>query len=193
MSEYGCKKVKPRKFSEVAVLYSSDMTPVYSGGLIYEYSMEESGFGLVQLSGDTVQELTDFNTLKDKFTGSPLPTDDGGYKSSGQASTCPPSTAEWKVNGSLPNMPSAASAFLKNGAGPGLGSHDPKWVNGSQWSGNTAPNTASNGWSAAGKSGSSTSDSSPSGSAKPKSGAMSNAAPVMATSFTFAVVALFTL
>jgi hypothetical protein len=36
-SEYGCNKVMPRVFDEVAALYSSQMTAL-SGGLVYEYS-----------------------------------------------------------------------------------------------------------------------------------------------------------
>jgi hypothetical protein len=36
-SEYGCNKVMPRVFDEVAALYSNQMTAL-SGGLVYEYS-----------------------------------------------------------------------------------------------------------------------------------------------------------
>lgn len=41
LSEYGCN-INTRKFEEVAALYSTQMTAVYSGGLVYEYSQEAS-------------------------------------------------------------------------------------------------------------------------------------------------------
>ena len=47
LSEFGCNTHK-RTFEEIATLYSDQMTSVYSGGLVYEYSDEESNYGLVQ-------------------------------------------------------------------------------------------------------------------------------------------------
>lgn len=100
------------------------MTAVYSGGLVYEYSMEESNYGLVQLNGNSVQELADFKTLKDKFAKTPIPTGDGGYKQSGAASQCPTKSSTWNVTlaaDKLPAFPSGANVYLKNGAGAGPG------------------------------------------------------------------------
>ncbi|KAF2431451.1 hypothetical protein EJ08DRAFT_188215 [Tothia fuscella] len=153
LSEYGCKEVSPRTFSEVPVLYSPDMTPVYSGGLIYEYSVEEAGFGLVKLSGNSVSEIPDFNVLKQTFQNTPLPSSDGGYHSSGQASACPPASANWKVNGSLPIVPQGALKYFQQGAGMPLGGRDSVNVNGSQWVG-----TPTTGWATAGGSGASSSN-----------------------------------
>lgn len=48
-SEYGCNKIMPRIFAEVAALYSKEMT-VMSGGLVYEYSQEASDYGLVVIN-----------------------------------------------------------------------------------------------------------------------------------------------
>jgi hypothetical protein len=186
LSEYGCKEVKPRKFSEVPILYSSDMTGVYSGGLIYEYSMEESGFGLVQLNGNSVQELPDFTTLQTQFNSTPAPTGDGGYKPSLPPSACPPTSPSWQVNGSLPVIPKGAVQYIKNGAGPGLGNNDPKHVNGSQWAGTPSP-----GWTTADDSGSSTTGSSPSGKPGSKNGAMSSTIPILSMAIGFIIVLLF--
>jgi hypothetical protein len=100
------------------------MTAVYSGGLVYEYSQEESKYGLVQLSGGSVSELEDFTTLKNAFSKTPAPTGDGGYKTNGAASQCPTKSSTWNVTISanqLPAFPKDAQTYLKSGAGAGPG------------------------------------------------------------------------
>ena len=122
MSEYGCITNK-RNFQEVATLYSTNMTGVFSGGLVYEYSEEGNGFGLVTISGTTATPNSDFNALKAAYKGIPNPTGLGDAKTSSPASTCPPESDQWDVvNDDLPAMPNAAVTFDKNGAstGPGL-------------------------------------------------------------------------
>ncbi|TID18537.1 glycoside hydrolase family protein [Venturia nashicola] len=140
LSEYGCNK-NTRKFEEVKALYGSDMSPVYSGGLVYEYSQEEADYGLVDISGNTVSERPDFKALKSAFSGTPLPTGDGGYKSSGSASQCPPKSKIWEVEDPtiLPTIPSGAQKYMTSGAGAGPGN---KGTTGSQ-----TASGASTGWS----------------------------------------------
>ena len=82
LSEYGCN-TNTRKFEEVSSLYSTDMTGVYSGGLVYEYSQEASNYGLVELSGGSVNELPDFTALMSAFSNTANPQGDGGYNSTG--------------------------------------------------------------------------------------------------------------
>lgn len=152
LSEYGCNKNK-REFEEVKALYGSDMTPVYSGGLVYEYSQEEADYGLVDISGNTVTERPDFTALKSAFAGTANPTGDGGYKSSGSASPCPAKSDIWEVEDPtiLPNIPSGATKYMTSGAGAGPGN---KGSTGSQTAGG-----ASTGWSTTSSSGSTTSGS----------------------------------
>jgi hypothetical protein len=121
MSEYGCI-TNTRTFQEVAALYSSEMTSVFSGGLVYEYSNEGNGYGLVSISGDTATPSQQFTYLQSAFAGTPNPTGAGGAMTSSPASNCPPQSSEWDVaNDDLPAIPAPAEKFMTSGAGPGPG------------------------------------------------------------------------
>jgi hypothetical protein len=163
LSEYGCN-TNTRKFEEVASLYSTNMTSVYSGGLVYEYSNEASNYGLVTIDGSNVTELPDFAALQTAYSGTPNPSGDGGYSSSGTASQCPPAQApEWVVGTTLiPSMPAGAQKYLTSGAGTGPGLNGP----GSQNSGSTFQFSAANGGSAGTVDGGSNGTSSGSGGGK---------------------------
>lgn len=111
MSEYGCIKPGPRVFQEVGSLYSTAMTPVYSGGLVYEYSEEGQGYGLVTISGNSITEGSGFTYLQTAFKNIVNPSGDGGYSSTGGASACPPKSPTWNVTSdALPAIPPAAAA-----------------------------------------------------------------------------------
>ncbi|KAK3075463.1 1,3-beta-glucanosyltransferase [Teratosphaeriaceae sp. CCFEE 6253] len=143
LSEYGCIK-STRNFEEVASLYGTDMTPVYSGGLVYEYSEEGSGYGLVTISGNSVTESSEFTALANEFSQNQV-SGDGGYKSTGTPSTCPSQSDTWEVTAftgeDLPAIPSVAADFMKNGAGTGPGLAGA----GSQTSGDASSGTATPG------------------------------------------------
>jgi 1,3-beta-glucanosyltransferase GAS5 len=146
MSEFGCTKNRPRQFKELTDLYSPQMTPVYSGGIVYEYTQGENDYGIVSVKGNTVEELPEFSILKDAFKKAAAPTGDGGYSPTGHSSECPPTnTAEWVVqNNTVPAIPKGAEKFLKEGAGKGKGLVTGD--DGSQWTG-----TPSGTWETPGK------------------------------------------
>lgn len=126
LSEYGCNKNPPREFNEVSALYNSEMTSVYSGGLVYEYSNEKDNpnYGLVNIdSSSSVSPLTDFNNLMKQLKSSPSPTGDGGYNANGQPLACPTMSTNWQVDDTkgLPVFPSGAATYMKSGAGKGPG------------------------------------------------------------------------
>lgn len=123
LSEYGCIKPRPRTFDEVSILYSSDMTAVYSGGLAYEYSEEESGYGLVKINDSTtITELDDFKYLSKALAAAKPPTGDGGYSATSTASQCPAQSSNWNVtSAALPTIPKKALEYMTKGAGTGAG------------------------------------------------------------------------
>lgn len=123
----------------MAALYSDRMTSVYSGGLVYEYSQEESDYGLVEIGSDSVKELPDFQALKAAFDETPAPSGDGGYRGSGEPSECPAQSSTWNVSSNaLPSIPAPAVAFMEDGAGEGPGLDGP----GSQNAGTASSGTA---------------------------------------------------
>lgn len=110
LSEYGCIKPGPRTFEEIASLYSTDMTEVYSGGLVYEYSEEGSGYGLVEIKDSTsVEELKGFGYLSKALEKTKPPSGDGGYQKESSSSECPAESSNWNVTSSaLPVIPKKA-------------------------------------------------------------------------------------
>ncbi|KAF1815128.1 hypothetical protein P152DRAFT_391676 [Eremomyces bilateralis CBS 781.70] len=121
LSEFGCNK-KERTFEEVTALYSDKMTSVYSGGLVYEYSEEGSKYGLVQINGDEVSNLDDFDILRTALEGASPPDGDAGASTGGEASKCPAKSSSWEVgDDKLPAIPEPAMEYMEKGAGPGPG------------------------------------------------------------------------
>lgn len=183
MSEYGCN-TNTRTFQEVSALYNIEMTNVFSGGLVYEYSNEGNGYGLVTISGNTVTTNSAFTALQSAYSAQANPSGNGGASSTSAVSTCPTQSAEWDVaNDALPAIPAAAEKYMSTGAGTGPGLNGP----GSQQAGNA--NTESTGTAAAGSGTVNQTASSPSGSSSKKSDAL-RPAPLDMKVFSLAFVVL---
>jgi hypothetical protein len=189
LSEYGCNTNK-RQFQEVGSLYSTSMSAVYSGGLVYEYSQEGNNYGLVTINGDSVSEGSDYKALKTALAGTSDPQGDGGYNKTGGASGCPAEDLpNWAVsNDELPAIPAPAQKYFTSGAGTGPGFSG----SGSQGAGTPS---SSNSTSSSSSSGTSTSgSSSASSSSKSKAAAGPQAPqPFMAPILGSLVVVLSTL
>ncbi|KAF4582142.1 1,3-beta-glucanosyltransferase gel1 [Ophiocordyceps camponoti-floridani] len=122
LSEFGCIRTRPRKFEEIKAMMSPEMTPVYSGGLLYEYSEESNEYGIVKIKGENVETTTEFEAYSASLKSSPPP-GNGGASPTTHARTCPTRDEAWDVDPSLvPEMPSPAEKWMKSGItqGPGL-------------------------------------------------------------------------
>ncbi|CAR29251.1 hypothetical protein ZYGR_0Z01730 [Zygosaccharomyces rouxii] len=120
LSEFGCNQgvSDGRPFTEIGAIYSDKMSSVFSGGLVYEYSGEANGYGLVDIDGDSVSKNQDYQNLKKQYAAQSNPSGDGGYSTSKKHSDCPSYKKDvWEANNTIPDMPSAASAYFKKGAG----------------------------------------------------------------------------
>ncbi|ATY59194.1 1,3-beta-glucanosyltransferase Gel1 [Cordyceps militaris CM01] len=129
LSEYGCNVNSPRKFDEVKALMSKDMTGVYSGGIMYEYSWEESKYGIVQFDGTKGQgkvskkgDGKEYDNFKQSLKDNPAPSGDGGANATSHSKDCPVKSSDWNVDPKLlPEMPKEAQKYMKDGAGKGPG------------------------------------------------------------------------
>ena len=100
------------------------MTGVYSGGLVYEYSQEDSNYGLVDINGDSISTRPDFDALQKAFSNTSNPTGDGGFTTSNKPASCPSKSSTWlPTSDALPAMPDGAQKYLTQGAGTGPGLH----------------------------------------------------------------------
>ena len=184
LSEYGCN-TNEREWQEVSALYSTKMTGVYSGGLVYEYSQEPSNYGLVKVDGDDVKELSDFDALKTAFEKTANPEGDGGYNKTGGSNDCPKKDKHWDVDSdSLPAIPEPAKKYMKDGAGKGDGFSG----SGSQSKGTSSTGTAEPGSASVDGSDYSSSGSEGSGGSSSSTSSAGAAAGLRAPSLTMAPV-----
>lgn len=119
-SEFGCNKVRPRPFTEVQSIYSDKMSPVFSGGLVYEYTEEANNYGLVEISSDnsTVTPTDDFDNLKSQLSSVSDPTGDGGYHSDLPHANCPPRSSNWEASNTIPDTPKGALKYINGVVDP---------------------------------------------------------------------------
>lgn len=126
-AEYGCNQPEPRKFSEVQALYGNQMTPVWSGGIVYMYFQEANNYGetcrvgqtswdradnvlgLVSINGDTASKLPDFTSLSSQIAKiTPSGVNSASYSPTNtQARNCPATGTAWQAATALPPTPNA--------------------------------------------------------------------------------------
>lgn len=111
-AEYGCNNMRPkaRTFEEVESLYGTNMTGVFSGGIVYMYFQETNDFGLVQITGGadgTASILTDYTNLKNELAKvDPTGVNMASYTPTNTAArSCPATGADWSASTVLPPTP----------------------------------------------------------------------------------------
>jgi hypothetical protein len=121
-------------------MMSDEMTGVYSGGLMYEYSLEDNKFGIVKIKNGKVDHEDEFDMFKAALKKYPMPTGDGGASKKSHAVDCPAKSDNWQVDPKMiPEMPEEAQKYMKSGAGDGPGLDG----DGSQQAGDSGTATAS--------------------------------------------------
>ena len=120
-SEYGCNKVEPRVFDEVAVIYGN-MTEVMSGGLVYEWYEEVSNnYGLAWFySNNSAQLRTDYDNLQQQYSKLNIQALQSGDASAANkvSPQCDKSliqSSTFNNSFTLPDVPSGAQDMIDNG------------------------------------------------------------------------------
>jgi len=121
-SEYGCNEVEPRTFEEVGSIYSTPMTGVFSGGLVYEYTEEDNEYGLVTINDDNSIDLSqDYVNLMDQFNQIDLTalTQANSTATNLEAPTCESSMITSNLTNSfdIPERLSEIGDLINNGVG----------------------------------------------------------------------------
>lgn len=109
-SEYGCNEVQPRKFTEVQALYGSDMTGVWSGGIVYMYYQEANNYGLVTIQSDgAVSTMADYGYYSKEINSiSPSSAKSSEMTQASATLSCPSEYSNWKGSTNLPPTPDDA-------------------------------------------------------------------------------------
>lgn len=88
------------------------MSAVYSGGLMYEYSLEENDYGIVKIDGDSIEEQPEFSKMAEAYKKYPTPTGSGGASATSNSVECPTTDDTWDLgdwgSSALPAMPDDA-------------------------------------------------------------------------------------
>ncbi|KAL2160845.1 hypothetical protein VTH06DRAFT_1042 [Thermothelomyces fergusii] len=124
-SEYGCNTPSPRIFTEVGTIYGDQMTDVFSGGIVYEYTQEKNNYGLVDLNDDGSAQLrSDYAALEKQYSKLDFDSIQGQKPPSGspgKAPVCSPkliTTSKFNDNFTLPVPPPGAQKIIDEGVKP---------------------------------------------------------------------------
>ncbi|BFZ57736.1 hypothetical protein PYCC9005_004789 [Savitreella phatthalungensis] len=112
ITESGCNAVQPRTFGDIPAVYSSDMTGVWSGYVVYEWAQEANDYGMVDMDSAMMPHpRPDYYVVSSRFlAASPSGTPLAQYTPSNTVQACatslslPPTpsddgTADWQVGG----------------------------------------------------------------------------------------------
>lgn len=115
-TEYGCNEVRPRVWEEVGALYSEDMTGVFSGGLVYEFTEEDNEYGIVELDDDNATIMSEYDSLLAAFAKAPSePTIPSSATTPNRPVDCPAESSFQNINGNLTLPFTLGQEYIDNG------------------------------------------------------------------------------
>lgn len=124
-SEFGCNTPSPRVFTEVGAIYGSEMTGVFSGGIVYEYTQEANNFGLANISTDgSIVLRSDYYALKEQYAKLDFSKIQAVKPPSGSTPTPPACSSKlitskgFNSNFTLPVLPPGAKEIIDEGVKP---------------------------------------------------------------------------
>ncbi len=101
-AEYGCNTqgggAAGRKFTEIPAIYGSNMTEVFSGGIVYEFFQEENDYGLASVDGSSISTLADYAPFSSQLNAAkPTGVNSASYSPANSALACPTVASTWDV------------------------------------------------------------------------------------------------
>ncbi|KAF8898483.1 carbohydrate-binding module family 43 protein/Glycoside hydrolase family 72 protein [Infundibulicybe gibba] len=115
-SEFGCVDPGPRLWTEPTAIFSTDMSPVWSGGIAFSYFPASSAageFGMVTISADnkTVTTSDDFNRLVNNYSNVTSPPNTPSQSAAGASTypSCPTANDTFVASTNIPPTPNEAA------------------------------------------------------------------------------------
>ncbi|KAG5352716.1 1,3-beta-glucanosyltransferase gel4 [Termitomyces sp. T112] len=114
LSEFGCNSDPPRLWTEVDSIFSSQMSPVWSGGVAFSYfpaSSAQGQFGMVTISSDgsSVTTSDDFERLKTHYNQASGPNTPPEGSSTSNFPSCPTANSSFLASTTLPPTPNESA------------------------------------------------------------------------------------
>ncbi|KAK2049849.1 glycolipid anchored surface protein [Colletotrichum somersetense] len=109
-AEYGCNQPgggDSRIFQETTALYETEMTDVFSGGIVYMFHQEANDFGLVEIKDGQAKTMKNYDRLASRvLAANPTAIQMDSYEPSNSPAECPSAASNWEVQGdTLPPTP----------------------------------------------------------------------------------------
>lgn len=113
-AEYGCNTqggAEGRTWEDAEVLYKSEMTGTFSGGIVYMFHQEKNDYGLVKVNGDKAETMKNYNALATVMAKvAPTGVQMNSYNPTNSPQACPVAKggSHWEAGEILPPTPDKA-------------------------------------------------------------------------------------
>ena len=108
-AEYGCNTpggAEGRLWEDTTALYSSNMTGVWSGGIVYMYFEENNDYGIVTINNNQATTMKNYGTLSSRLAAAtPSGVASSAYNPTNSPQPCPSIYSGWSAADTLPPTP----------------------------------------------------------------------------------------